>query len=75
MELITHRFTDKSKAVLTGWYPGSSLPLDEAARRRKLTRFGSVKWVLPKEEMGVMRDALQASLAARLPDARTLYWT
>ncbi len=75
VELITHRFTDKSKAVLTGWYPGSSLPLDEADRRRKLTKFGTGKWVLPKEEMGEMRAALQASLAMRLPSARTLYWT
>ena len=75
VELITHRFTDKSKEVLTGWYPGSSLPLDEAARRRKLTKFGTGKWVLPKEEMGELRGALQASLAARLPAARTLYWT
>ena len=75
VELITHRFTDKSKAVLTGWYPGSALPLDEAERRRKLTKFGTGKWVLPKESMSEMRDALQTSLAARLPLARTLYWT
>ena len=75
VELITHRFTDKSKSVLTGWYPGSSLPLDEAARRRKLTKFGTGKWVLPKGEMDEMRGALQASVTARLPAARTLYWT
>ena len=75
VELITHRFTDKSKEVLTGWYPGTSLPLDEATRRRKLTKFGTGKWVLPKEEMGELRGALQASVAARLPAARTLYWT
>jgi len=75
VELITHRFTDKSKSVLTGWYPGSDLPLDEAARTRKLTKFGTGKWVLPRTEMTAMRDVITATLARRLPDARTLYWT
>ena len=75
VELITHRFTDKSKAVLTGWYPGSSLDLDEASRTRKLTKFGTGKWVLPRAEMTAMRGVITASLAQHLPAARTLYWT
>ena len=74
-ELITHRFTPKSKAVLAGWYPGSPLEMEEAQRARKMTKFGSVKWVFPKEQMAEMRAALEASLAHRLPAARLLYWT
>ena len=74
-ELITHRFTPKSKEVLAGWYPGSSLEMDEAQRTRKLTKFGSTKWVFPKEDMTAMRAALSASLAERLPMVRVLYWT
>ena len=74
-ELITHRFTPKSKDVLAGWYPGSSLEMDEAERTRKLTKFGSVKWVFPKEQMAEMRVSIEASLARRLPMARLLYWT
>lgn len=74
-ELITHRFTPKSKAVLQGWYPGSPLEMDEAARSRKLTKFGSVKWVFPKEAMAAMRTSIHASIARWLPQARTLYWT
>ncbi len=74
-ELITHRFTPKSKAVLEGWYPGSPLEMDEALRARKTTKFGSVKWVFPKPEMAAMQACLAASLAARLPGARLLYWT
>ncbi len=74
-ELITHRFTPKSKAVLEGWYPGSSLEMDEAERARKTTKFGSVKWVFPKAQMGEMRASLEASLARHLPKARLLYWT
>ena len=74
-ELITHRFTPKSKEVLTGWYPGSPLEMDEAGRSRKMTKFGSVKWVFPKEQMAEMRSVLEAALTRRLPMARLLYWT
>ena len=74
-ELITHRFTPKSKAVLQDWYPGSPLEMDEAERARKMTKFGSVKWVFPKEQMAEMRAAITASLATHLPQARALYWT
>jgi spore photoproduct lyase len=74
-ELITHRFTPGSKEVLRGWYPGSDLPLDEAARTRKFTKFGSVKYVLPREQMAEMRESLHATLARDLPAARLLYWT
>ena len=74
-ELITHRFTPKSKAVLTGWYPGSPLDMDEAQRSRKTTKFGSVKYVFPKEEMVSMRRAIEGSVARWLPQASVLYWT
>ena len=74
-ELITHRFTPKSKGVLEGWYPGSKLEMDEALRTRKLTKFGSTKWVFPKEQMSALRGALEGSLARHIPAARVLYWT
>ena len=74
-ELITHRFTPKSKDVLAGWYPGSALEMDEAQRSRKMTKFGSVKWVFPRQEMAEMRATIEASLSRRLPMARLLYWT
>ncbi len=74
-ELITHRFTPGSKEVLTGWYPGSTLEMDEAARSRKLTKFGSVKYVYPTEAMREMRGWFERALAERLPAARVLYWT
>ncbi len=74
-ELITHRFTPKSKDVLAGWYPGSGLEMDETARTRKTTKFGSTKWVFPREQMAEMRASLEGSLSAHLPQARVLYWT
>jgi spore photoproduct lyase len=74
-ELITHRFTPGSKEVLEGWYPGSDLPMHEEERSRKLTKFGSVKYVFPAELMREMRRHLTRDLAERLPAARVLYWT
>ena len=74
-ELITHRFTPGSKQVLEGWYPGSDLPMREAERSRKLTKFGSVKYVFPKDLMAEMRETLMGLLARDLPAARVLYWT
>ena len=74
-ELITHRFTPKSKAVLQGWYPGTALDLDEERRSRKLTKFGSTKFVYPAPLMREMREALSAMISRQLPSARLLYWT
>ncbi len=75
VELITHRFTPKSKGVLQGWYPGTALDLDEESRSRKLTKFGSTKFVYPAALMREMRDAFSALVAHQLPSARLLYWT
>ncbi|WP_428395751.1 SPL family radical SAM protein [Lichenicoccus sp.] len=74
-ELITHRFTPKSREVLAKWYPGSALEMDEAVRSRKTTKFGSVKYVFPKEEMTAMRAAIEGSLTRHLAGVRVLYWT
>ncbi len=75
VELITHRFTPKSKTVLRQWYPGSKLEMDEAQRTRKLTKFGSVKHVYPAPLMKEMRTELTRLIGERLPAARILYWT
>ena len=75
VELITHRFTPGSKAVLDSWYPGSALQMDPAARTEKRTKFGSVKHVYPAETMQALRRFFEREIAAALPAARILYWT
>ena len=75
VELITHRFTARSKGVLQGWYPGSGLEMDETRRARKTTRLGAEKWVLPRPLMAEMRGWFERALATTLPGARLLYWT
>ena len=74
-ELITHRFTPGSKAVLESWYPGSALNMDPAERAEKRGKFGAVKHVYDRETMRSLRDFIEAYLAERLPQVRLLYWT
>ena len=74
-ELITHRFTPGSKEVLLGWYPATTLEMDEQVRAVKRNKFGGRKFVYPKDLMTEMRATLEGQIAHRLPGARVLYWT
>lgn len=74
-ELITHRFTPGSKEVLQTWYPGSDLPMQETDRSRKMTKFGSLKYVYPRDLMQAMRLSITKNLTRYLPQAKVLYWT
>jgi spore photoproduct lyase len=47
----------------------------EAERTRKLTKFGSVKYVYPRDLMQAMREEISAAVSRELPGARLLYWT
>ena len=75
VELITHRYTAGSKAVLDTWYPGSALDMGGAGRAEKRTKFGAVKHVYNAETMRELRDFFEPEIAARLPLGRILYWT
>jgi len=74
-ELITHRFTLKSRQVLLGWYPRTQLEMDEDLRRQKRGKYGAVKHVYPTPVMNELRSWFEGALAERLPAARYLYWT
>jgi spore photoproduct lyase len=75
VELITHRYTESSKAVLDSWYPGSALDMGAEGRTQKRTKFGAVKHVYDKDTMRALRSFFEREVAERLPQARILYWT
>ena len=75
VELITHRYTPGSKAVLDSWYPGSSLDMTATNRAEKRTKFGGIKHVYDRPTMTELRDFFEARIAIDLPGARILYWT
>ena len=75
VECITHRFTEKSKDVLLGWYPRTKLEMSESERTRKFGKYGAAKYVYPKATMDELRSWFDEELATVLPGARSLYWT
>ena len=75
VELITHRFTDTSKQVLTGWYPSTKVDMDEEARTLKRTKFRGTKHVYSKPVMTELRGFFEREVPERLPAARILYFT
>jgi spore photoproduct lyase len=75
VELITHRFTAGSKAVLENWYPGSALDMSGENRAIKRTKFGAKKHVYDTPTMRTLRTFFEERIAAELPAARILYWT
>ena len=75
VELITHRYTEASRAVLLSWYPNTKLDLDDAGRSVKRSKFGGVKYVYPAPVMREMRTWFEREVEATLPQARVLYWT
>ena len=75
VELITHRYTPGSKAVLDAWYPGSSLDMGRESRVEKRTKFGSLKYVYDPATMAALRRFFEQEIKQHLPYARILYWT
>ena len=74
-ELITHRFTPKSKEVLQTWYPNSKLDLESDNRSQKRNKFGGVKYVYHKDTMTELKEFIEAQIESNFPQAEILYWT
>ncbi|MGB3800039.1 MAG: spore photoproduct lyase family protein [Lewinella sp.] len=74
-ELITHRFTPGSKDILLEWYPKTQLDFDEERRSKKRNKFGSFKYVYPKEQMTELKGWFNQEIEARFPEAEVLYFT
>ena len=69
VELITHRYTPGSKAVLESWYPGSALDMGSAGRAEKRTKFGAIKHVYDAPTMKELRGFFEDEIARMLPEA------
>ena len=74
-ELITHRFTPKSKEILQTWYPKSKLDLEENNRSQKRNKFGGVKYVYHRDTMDELKEFIQEQIDSNFPQAKILYWT
>ena len=74
-ELISHRFTSKSKEVLDEWYPNSKLDMQTETRTVKRNKFGGIKYVYDKETAQDLRSFIEGKIAQYFPQAEILYWT
>ncbi|ALJ01082.1 spore photoproduct lyase family protein [Rufibacter tibetensis] len=74
-ELISHRFTPGSKALLQEWYPNTSIDFDESTRSMKFNKFGGKKYVYNAATMGMLKSFFYSELKKRFPNAPILYWT
>ncbi|QCR21801.1 spore photoproduct lyase family protein [Pontibacter sp. SGAir0037] len=74
-ELISHRFTPGSKALLQEWYPNTQIDFDEANRSLKYNKFGGKKYVYNTATMNMLRSFFYSELKNRFPEAPVLYWT
>ena len=74
-ELISHRFTPKSKEVLNEWYPNSKLDMDVAQRAIKRNKFGGTKYVYDKVTSAELKAFFETKIAQYFPQAEILYWT
>ncbi|WP_241737934.1 spore photoproduct lyase family protein [Hymenobacter polaris] len=75
VEFITHRFTPGSKEVLLGWYPATTLDLEESTRAQKRNKFGGVKYVYDRPTMQELKTWFYAEWQRRFPQAPIQYWT
>ncbi|WP_345952577.1 spore photoproduct lyase family protein [Mucilaginibacter sp. PAMB04168] len=74
-ELITHRFTPGSKDILMSWYPNTGLDMEESTRSTKRNKFGGIKYVYTREQMGYLKSFFEHEINTRFPQAKILYWT
>ncbi len=75
LEFITHRYTERSKGVLEGWYPNSALDMTDTNRARKRNAFGGEKMVFDKPTMYALKTHFLETAQRLLPNAKVLYWT
>lgn len=74
-ELISHRFTPGSKAILQEWYPNTSIDFEESTRALKFNKFGGKKFVYNTVTMNALRSFYYSELKKRVPEAPIIYWT
>ncbi|WP_025683346.1 spore photoproduct lyase [Paenibacillus maysiensis] len=74
-ELIQHRFTKTSKAVIEKRYPKTKLEMDMEKREKKWGRWGQNKYVYPDEQQNALREFITERIFEHFPLSRIEYFT
>ncbi|MDP9674775.1 spore photoproduct lyase [Paenibacillus jamilae] len=74
-ELIQHRFTKTSKAVIEKRYPKTKLEMDIEKRKKKWGRWGQNKYVYPDEQQNALREFITERIFEHFPLSHIEYFT
>jgi spore photoproduct lyase len=66
-EVISHRFTERAKSVITEVFPGTTVPMDAGERRFKFGQFGYGKYVYVPDKLKGMEEFFREQLSRRFP--------
>lgn len=61
-EVITHRYTDRARKVITDIWPDHQLPMNDEDRTFKYGQFGYGKYVYHKEDLAKVADFFQSRI-------------
>lgn len=73
-ELITHRFTTRSKKIIRQAYPDSGVPMEETERSFKYGQFGYGKYVYPGVVLKELKEFFLNEIERLFPGAKILYF-
>ncbi len=72
-EIISHRYTSRAKMAIIGFYPDTTLPMDENGRQFKYGQFGYGKYLYPPEQIAAIRSFFTQEIRHLLPEATINY--
>lgn len=74
LEFISHRFTSRAKSNILDFFPESTLPMEEEARKFKYGQFGYGKYIYHPNEMEELKDFFMNYTKKYFPDAKIEYF-
>jgi len=73
LEIISHRFTEKSRETTLEIFPNSKLPISKNDRKYKFGQFGYGKYVYKDEEIKEMKEYFKEEIERLLPLSEIKY--
>lgn len=72
-EVVTHRYTNRAKGVISNIFPDTKLDMEDANRKYKMGQFGYGKYVYEKDKLNKAREYFKKEIEKRFKNAELLY--
>lgn len=73
-EFVSHRFTERARALILSRHPDTSLPMSEKGRQLRTGQFGYQKYVYPRGELRQVKQEIINTVREILPEGRIDYF-